>query len=190
VAITVSTRRASARAQEARADVVISHSRPKGQPTARSAATFEIGLYAHKDYVARAGLPATVGDLGRHAFVAPEAERARAWLETVLGLPSGLTRSGFRTDSHVAQVAAIEAGVGVGVCYAGLADSRADLVRVLPEVVGILECWVWSPRPKLGGGHAGQVFEYLVESLSGKASPVGRIKAAPLARASLNSIAA
>jgi DNA-binding transcriptional LysR family regulator len=39
----------------------------------------------------------------------------------------------LRADSHLAQLAAIRAGFGIGVCQTGLAARDPDLVHVLPD---------------------------------------------------------
>lgn len=165
--ITLVTRRPHSEVYEVKADIAISHLPPKaGRATARCAGTLDIGLYAHRDYLAHAGVPAEAADLAQFCMVAPESEKASAWLESRLGLAAGDIRSAFRTDSYAGQMAAIEAGVGIGVCYVGLAKRHPELVRVLPEVAGSLECWVWSPRSQLRAGPAAVVFEFLVAALS------------------------
>jgi DNA-binding transcriptional LysR family regulator len=42
-------------------------------------------------------------------------------------------RFALRTDSHLAHLAAIRAGFGIGVCQTGLAARDPDLIRVLPD---------------------------------------------------------
>lgn len=51
-------------------------------------------------------------------------------------LPIPITREAFafRTDSDIAQLAAIRAGVGIGVCQYGIARRDSDIVSILPGV--------------------------------------------------------
>jgi DNA-binding transcriptional LysR family regulator len=171
--ITVLTRRPHAEVCDARADVVISHVRP-GTATARSAGSLDIGLFAHRDYLSRAGIPETAADLEPLCMVAAEADETRSWLEARLGLPAGCGRPAFRTDSYAGQLAAIEAGVGIGACYVTVAKARSDLVRVLPDVAASLDCWLWSTRSHLRDGAAALVFDSLTAALSEHARTVGR----------------
>jgi DNA-binding transcriptional LysR family regulator len=190
--ITVLTRRPHSDAFRVRADIAISHVRPKGvRGAARRPGALDIGLYAHRDYVARAGAPQTVADLGRFTVVAAESDTANAWVESRLRLPAAsLAHSAFRTDSYVGQVAAVEAGVGVGVCYIGLADAHPDLVRVLPAVAGSLECWVWSLRPQLKGGASNLIYDSLLDRLAEQVASDLRVTTRRLARATFDNIAA
>ena len=49
----------------------------------------------------------------------------------------------FRADSNLAQLSAIRAGGGLGVCQTGLADAPVKLTRLLADVVDLrLPCWV------------------------------------------------
>jgi DNA-binding transcriptional LysR family regulator len=187
--ITVLTRRPHAEVYDVRADVAISHVRPK-VATARSAGALDIGLFAQRDYLSRAGMPETVADLEQFRMVAAECDEARAWLEARLSLPAGCGRSAFMTDSCAGRLAAIEAGVGIGACYVGLAENRADLVRVLPEVAASLDCWVWSLRSHQRHGAAGLVFDSLMAALSEQVGPAGRPETIRRAVSALKSMAA
>ena len=49
----------------------------------------------------------------------------------------------FRADSDIAQLRAIKAGFGIGICQVGLAKQDSDLVRLLPETFDIkLDVWL------------------------------------------------
>jgi DNA-binding transcriptional LysR family regulator len=187
--ITVLTRRPHSEVYDVRADVAISHVRPK-VATARSPGALDIGLFAQRDYLSRAGTPETVADLEQFCMVTAESDEARDWLETRLGLPAGCGRSSFRTDSCAGQLAAIEAGVGIGACYVGLAKGRADLVRVLPKVAASLDCWVWSLRSHARHGAAGLVFDSLMATLSEQVGSAESGKTVRPVVAALKSIAA
>lgn len=59
-------------------------------------------------------------------------------------LPS-LDRNGFafRADSTLAQMAAIRAGLGIGICQVGIANLEPSLRRVLPEAFSLdLPLWI------------------------------------------------
>ncbi len=57
---------------------------------------------------------------------------------------------GFRSDSTLAQLAALRAGLCVGVCQLPLAACNPALGHVLPDVRGELEVWVLSHGDLLG----------------------------------------
>ncbi|HLZ85380.1 MAG TPA: LysR family transcriptional regulator [Caulobacteraceae bacterium] len=191
VGISILTRRPNAEVLELRADVAISHLRPKsGRAAVRSPGALEIGLFAHRDYLSRAGTPETVADLQRFCMVAAESDEAKAWMDARFGLPAGSTRCALRTDSYVARIAAIEAGIGIGVCYVGLARRRPELVRVLPTVAASLDCWLWSPRSQPNGGAASQVIDSLLTALSDEIGSSQRARTVRLATPALNDIAA
>jgi DNA-binding transcriptional LysR family regulator len=195
LAVSVLTRPTHREVREAKADVAISHVGPGAGQPARSPGAFDVGLFAHRDYVSRAGVPEDVADLQRFCMVTAESGEANTWMEARLDLPDGSMRGALRTDSYVAQMAAIEGSVGIGVCYLGLARRRPELVRVLPDVAGSLDCWVWSPRSQPRGGVASQVIDTLVATLSeqiGSTAHVStaRVKIARPAASTLSNIAA
>ena len=170
--VTVLTRRRPSEVCDVRADAAISHVRPKAA-AARCLGALDIGLFAHRDYLSRAGIPESAAELERFCMVAPEADEARTWLEIRLGLPADCARSVFRTDSYAGQIAAMEAGAGIGACYVGLAKGRPDLARVLPEVAGRLDCWLWSLRSQTRNGAASLVFDALAATFSEHIGPGG-----------------
>ena len=85
--------------------------------------------YAHPDYLVRAGTPADEAGLAGHDFIGPEDPDNRApfhqWLRTAL--PEA--RFVCRTDSALAQLGAIRAGLGIG--FAPVALAPDELVRLL-----------------------------------------------------------
>jgi DNA-binding transcriptional LysR family regulator len=52
-------------------------------------------------------------------------------------------RWSYRSDSNLAQLAAIRAGSGIGICQLGIARRDPDLRRILPDAFEFpLETWV------------------------------------------------
>jgi DNA-binding transcriptional LysR family regulator len=191
LSISVLTRRMQTELFEVQADVAISHQRPKAaRAGARCLGALDIGLFAQREYLSRTGVPETVADLRRFCMVAPESEEAKTEAEAHLGLPSNIARCAFRADRHLGRLAAIEAGVGIGVCYVDVARRRPELVRVLPEVGASLECWVWSPRSQLRSGPGSRVIDSLVAMLSEQINPTVRLRAVRPTPSALSNIAA
>ncbi|HKN29191.1 MAG TPA: LysR family transcriptional regulator [Roseiarcus sp.] len=101
-----------------------------------------LGLHAHRTYLARAGAPRDVKDLRTHSLIGFDRETPaiRSMLQRAPAL-DGL-RFALRTDSDTAQLMAIKAGFGIGVCQTALARRDRDLERVLPDAFA-LELGVW-----------------------------------------------
>jgi DNA-binding transcriptional LysR family regulator len=94
-----------------------------------------LGFHAHRRYLERHGAPECLEDLMGHSLIGFDRE-APAALSMLRGkLPVfEQTRFALRADSHLAQLAAIRAGFGIGVCQTGLAARDPDLVHVLCDV--------------------------------------------------------
>lgn len=117
---------------------------------ARHIGGIPLGLFAHRRYLDRHGVPQSAQDLATHrligfdrrtAFVRAAADRIRVAAPAFPDLDH--IRWSYRTDNNLAQLAAIRGGVGIGICQVGLAKRDTDLVRVLPEVFELpLDTWV------------------------------------------------
>ena len=88
---------------------------------ARRVGAAELGLYATPGYLARRGAPAALDELRRFDLIGFDRETP-ALRAALAGYPA-LARQGFafRADSDLAQMAALRAGFGIGVCQVGLA---------------------------------------------------------------------
>lgn len=100
---------------------------------ARRIGTIRVGLHAHRRYLKQYGMPKSLDDLEAHAVIGFDRETAsiRSMQQRLPALRRGLFR--LRTDSDVAQLAAIRAGYGIGACQLALAARDRNLVRVLPD---------------------------------------------------------
>lgn len=89
-----------------------------------------VGLYAHPDYLARHGTPGDEAALAGHMFVGSAAEDSRApfdqWVRHAL--PGAV--HAFRSDAAGVQLAAVQAGIGLGFVLTEVAPP--GLVQVLP----------------------------------------------------------
>lgn len=110
---------------------------------ARRVGGVEIGLHAHKRYLAAHGTPKTMDDLTGHAMVGFDHETP--FLRKLQVQFPAFARAGlaFRADSDLAQLAAIRAGYGIGVCHVALAAKDKSLVRVLKSrFAPALDTWI------------------------------------------------
>lgn len=150
------------------ADIAIRMVRPEQQALlAKRVGVFPVGFHARKDYLARRGMPQSLDDLRAHDLIGYDTEtpaiRAVAQRYPMLNR----TNYALRVDSDVAQLAAIRAGFGIGICQATIAETEPDLVRVLPDAFGLdLETWVVMHEDLSGNTRCRAVFDALVAELT------------------------
>ncbi len=124
-----------------------------------------LGLHAHPDYLAAAGTPHTLEAVRDHRLIGVERDTPILRALQARGFPVRLADFAFRSDSDLAQLAAIRAGLGIGVCQVPLA-ARDRLVRLVPEGFGFdLETWVVCHEDLRGVARVRAVFDALVTGL-------------------------
>ena len=106
----------------------------------------QVGLYAHRDYLATAPRLDRAADLVRHRIIGAENRLATRFILGRLGLPADEIIFSFLADSTLAQVRAMICGGGVTACYSPLARREPGVVQVLPEVSTSHELWIWWPH--------------------------------------------
>ncbi|MEA1651307.1 LysR family transcriptional regulator [Nitrospirillum sp. BR 11164] len=126
------------------ADIAVRMVRPtQGALVARHLGVIPLGLHAHCRYLEWAGTPTSMEDVGRHSLIGFDTETAAIRALRAQGIYYGRDRFAFRADSDVAQLAAIRAGIGIGICQLGLARRDPDLVHLLPGALRItLDTWL------------------------------------------------
>ncbi|WP_119679410.1 LysR family transcriptional regulator [Indioceanicola profundi] len=131
-----------------------------------------LGLHAHPAYLARRGTPRTLEELEHHSLIGFDREtpairnvlRRMPWLER--------TRFALRTDSDLAQLAAIRAGFGIGVCQVPLARREPRLVRLLPDRFALnLGTWLVMHEDLRSTPRCRAVFDGLASGLKSHLSP-------------------
>ena len=150
------------------ADIAVRMIEPVQQAlVARRVGAVTVGFHAHKDYLERRGTPASLADLAAHDLIGVDTETPA--IRAVLSHLPGFDRANFalRTDSDIAQLAAIRAGFGIGICQVGIARRSADLVRVLPEAFAYdLPIWIVMHEDLRNGARYRAVFDALASGLS------------------------
>lgn len=153
--------------QRREADIAVRMTRPgQTQLIARHIGGIELGLHAHRDYLARCGTPRDAGELVRHALIGHD--RPTAFIRQIAKSFPGFDRGAFalRTDSDLAQLALIRCGAGIGACQAALAKRDPALVRVLPKAfAGRLDMWVTMHEDLRGSPRCRAAFDALAEGL-------------------------
>jgi DNA-binding transcriptional LysR family regulator len=133
----------------------------------RRVGTIPLGFHAHRDYVARRGMPASMEELASHDLIGFDRETPaiRGFLKRYPAIQRG--SFALRTDSNVAQLAAIRAGFGIGICQIPLAARSPDLVHVLAEVFSPeLGVWIVMHEDLRSSPRCRAVFDALVEGMA------------------------
>lgn len=139
---------------------------------ARRLPAIEIGLFASPDFVDRHGHPADARDLTRWPFIAEDRGTRFAEGFAARDLPLPATHA-LRCDDDLVQIAALCAGLGIGLCQTGIA-ARLGLVRVLPGIVVTLPAWLVLHEDQRDVPPVRRVFDHLAATLPGQLAPPPR----------------
>lgn len=150
------------------ADVAVRMAQPaQSVLVAKHVGTVKLGLFASPAYLADHAVPRSAADLLRgHALIGRDRD-ATMFLAALAAAGLSLRRKDFalRTDSDVTQIAAIRAGLGIGICQVPLAAGPPRLDRVLPKLSLNLPVWVVTHENLRSLRRVSLVFEHLVASL-------------------------
>jgi DNA-binding transcriptional LysR family regulator len=126
------------------ADIAVRMVRPRqANLRGRRIGVTRIGLYAHRDYLARFGRPMRLDDLSQHRLIGYDSDSLS--FRAVGALANDLRRENFvfRCDSDLAQLAALRAGVGVGGVQESIAKRTPELERLFAQEFSVpLEIWL------------------------------------------------
>jgi len=147
------------------ADIAVRMARPtQAALTARRIGAVRVGLFAHRRYLERHGVPTRLEPgLAGIGF-----DRNFAMLSALRDLQLPLSPEFFalRTDSDLAQLAALRAGFGIGGCQYGIARRDSDLVPVLTEAFHFdMEVWVAMHEDLRSSVRMRLMFDALVEGM-------------------------
>jgi DNA-binding transcriptional LysR family regulator len=149
------------------ADVAVRMAKPtQSALVAKCVGTVQLGAFASEDYLADHPAPRSADQLRVHALVGKD--RDTSFLATLAAAGLSLRAKDFalRTDSDAAYVAAIRAGLGIGICQVPLAAGPPRLQRVLPKLVFELPVWIVTHEDLRASRRVSVVFEHLVASLA------------------------
>ena len=124
-----------------------------------------IGLFAHRAYLQKHGEPRSLAEPG-HAAIGYDRDPSVARAAAELKIPAERDFFAFRSDSDLAQLAALRAGFGVGACQIGIARRDPNLVQVLPALGFTLEMWVVMHEDLKTSRRMRLMFDHLVAALS------------------------
>jgi DNA-binding transcriptional LysR family regulator len=149
-------------------DIAVRNVEPtQGALVARKLPPIALGLHAHRAYLERRGTPRTVADLAEHDLIG--FDRETPGIRTIAQRFPSLTRSAFalRSDSDLAQLAAIRAGFGIGICQVAIARRDPNLVRILRNAVDVeMGVWIVMHEDLKSSARCRAVFDALAAGLS------------------------
>ena len=132
--IEVELSNASADLLDQQVDVAVRmHPPEQSALVAKKVPSIPLGMFAHRDYLARYGRPSSRADMADHLFIGPDRDRSDLALAAQIAEFASVHWIA-RTDSHPAQLAFARAGLGIAVAQVPAAMRYSELERVLPGI--------------------------------------------------------
>ena len=149
-------------------DIAVRMTRPRQSGLiARRVGQAALGFHAHRRYLDRYGKPGNLRQLQEHVLIGFDRETAAVRALRRAGLKLGREDFALRCDSHLAQLAAIRAGFGIGICQTIIARGDRDLVHLFPnEFAPSLEVWIAMHEDLRASPPLRAVFDHLATALS------------------------
>ena len=149
------------------ADIAVRMQRPEqGALLARRLGTLRLGLFATREYLGNRKPPEKPADLSEHRIIGPDKDpiyRSRFFTSVPEIAPEIFT---YRSDSHTTQLAALRAGIGIGICQMWIAANQPDLVPILPESVRFeLEVWLTMHEDLRHSRRIKMVYDHIAECM-------------------------
>jgi DNA-binding transcriptional LysR family regulator len=150
------------------ADIAVRMVRPtQGALVAKRIGRIDVGLYGHRRYLKAHTMPRRLADLRQHVLIGYDRDQAYARLLERMGVPFTRDLFAFRSDSDLAQLAALRAGFGIGACQLGIASRDKNLVPVLhAQLVISMEVWLAMHRDLRGSRRIRLTFDRLAADLT------------------------
>lgn len=150
------------------ADIAVRMVRPtQAALIAKKIGESPIGLFAHKDYLAKHGKPATPADLKEHTIIGPDRDVDILRHIAQQGLPNSREDFKFRSDNQIAQLALLKSGVGIGGAQISLARKDENLVHILKREISIpMEIWLVMHEDLKSTKRIRILFDFLAQELT------------------------
>ena len=150
------------------ADVAVRMVRPsQAALVARRIGNIDAGLYAHQRYLKEHPMPLCLHDLRQHALIGYDRNPAHSRMIEMMGVPLTREMFAFRSDSDLAQLAALRAGFGIGASQLGIARQDRNLVPVLhTDLLFSMDVWVAIHPDMRRDRRIRLTFDYLVRELT------------------------
>ena len=150
------------------ADIAVRLARPKQVDlVARKVEELHFGLYASRAYLVTHGPPKTVRDLSRHYHVGFDEDPTYPDAIRKLERLFGRDHIRHRTNSHLGQIEASAAGLGIGALCCLRADADQRLQRVLPDIFNyVREIWLVVHTDISRSARIRAVFDFIGDTLN------------------------
>jgi DNA-binding transcriptional LysR family regulator len=148
------------------ADVAVRMAQPtQGALVAKRVGIVKLGVFAAESYLEDHPPPRSLADLDGHALIGKDRDTSFFTKLATSGLALKRKDFALRTDNDAAYIAALRAGVGIGICQVPLAEGPPRLRRLLPKVSFELPIWVVTHEDLRASRRVSIVFDHLVASL-------------------------
>jgi DNA-binding transcriptional LysR family regulator len=150
------------------ADIAVRMVRPKQKALlARRAGKVTLQFHAHRRYLERYGYPERLEDLTHHTLIGFDRALPFATLVDAMPVPVSRELFAFRCDYDLAQLAALRAGFGIGVCQTGIARRDPDLLPLLSKQFKFeMEIWIVMHNDLKRVSRMRLMFDHLVANLA------------------------
>ena len=149
------------------ADIAVRMTRPtQAALVAKRVGTLGIGLYAHVAYLERCSSPTTTDALLGHSLIGVD-RNTQSLAELSIGdTPATPEMFSYRCDNDLGQLAAVRAGVGIGVCQHVIAARDPNLVAILPDKISYqLGMWLVMHEDLRSTYRIRLLFDFLAQAL-------------------------
>lgn len=150
------------------ADIAVRMVRPsQAALVAKRIGNIDAGLYAHQHYLKKRPMPQCLYDLRQHALIGYDRNPAHSRMIEMMGVPLTREMFAFRSDSDLAQLAALRTGFGIGASQLGIAKRDRNLIPVLhTELIFSMDVWVAIHPDMRSDRRIRLMFDYLVKKLA------------------------
>lgn len=150
------------------ADIAVRMSPPKQKAlVAKRVGKVALGFHAHRRYLDRYGKPQQLEDLAHHTLIGFDRIAPMGLILKNLPLPVSRDLFAFRSDNDLAQLAALRAGFGIGVCQVGIAQRDDNIVPLLrKQFRADLDVWIVMHEDLRRSPAVRSMFNHLVAGLT------------------------
>jgi DNA-binding transcriptional LysR family regulator len=126
-----------------------------------------LGFHAHRRYLERCGYPNRLEDLADHTLIG--FDRTPPFADLLRAVPVPVTRGliAFRCDNDLAQLAALRAGFGIGICQTGIGRRDPNLLPLFRKRFKVeVEIWIVMHSDLRRTSRMRALFDYLANRLA------------------------
>jgi DNA-binding transcriptional LysR family regulator len=154
------------------ADIALRMVRPNQDSLiTKKIAQVQVVACAHARYVKKNGQPLSIEDLPDHRLIGSDTNLDIENHAKSLGFDARKLQMGFRSDDHMAQWAAIKAGLGIGFTADYVAATEQDIQVVLPQLkLPVLPIWLTVHREIKNNGLIRSVYDFLAKEVPSELS--------------------